>query len=295
MSSPAATTAPSISPLSGKIALITGSSRGMGRRNALELASRGASIIITYTTSLSSATSLIAEIESLNSRAIALKADVSNPAEIVTLFEQAVAHFGKLDIVVSNAGVESFGHVSEISVEEFERVFSVNTRGQLLVAKEAYRWLEVGGRLVLMSSISAQAKGVRNHAVYSGSKAAVEAFARCLAVGMLSSCYTPFSFFSPVQVDTNRVVVSHIDFGDKKITVNAIAPGGIKTDMYDQVVRKYIPGEQNMSDEEIEKVSWFIVLVSLPDPSSPSFIQCLHLFNIFIHSIDPVLTKFPFT
>lgn len=117
----------------------------MGRRNALELASRGASIIITYTHSLSAASSLIAEIESLGSRAIALKADVSKPAEIVTLFEQAVKHFGRLDIVVSNAGVESFGHVSEITAEEFERVFSVNTRGQLLVAQQAYRYLEEGG------------------------------------------------------------------------------------------------------------------------------------------------------
>lgn len=113
---------------------------------------------------------------------------------------------------------------------------------------------------MLLSSISAQAKGVKNHAIYSGSKAAVEAFARCLAVGMSPSCHSPFLFLSSpgslaVQVDTDRVLIPHIDFGDKKITVNAIAPGGIKTDMYDQVVRKYIPGEQNMSDEEIEKVS----------------------------------------
>ena len=193
MSSPA--TAPSTSRLDGKIALVTGSSRGMGRRNALELASRGASIIITYTSSSAAAEAVIKEIESLGSRAIALKADVSKPAEIVTLFEQAVKHFGKLDIVVSNAGVETFGHVSEVTVEEFERVFSVNTRGQLLVAKEAYRWLEEGGRWVLLSSISAQARGVKNHAVYSGSKAAVEAFARCLAVGMLPSCYFSFFFF----------------------------------------------------------------------------------------------------
>ena len=237
----------------------------MGRQNALELASRGADIIICYTSSAAAAETVIKDIESLGSRAIAIKADVSKPAEVSALFEQAVEHFGRLDIVVSNAGVESFGHVSEITPEEFDRVFAVNTRGQLLVAQQAYKHLEEGGRLVLLSSISAQAKGVRNHAIYSGSKAAVEAFARCLAVGMSSSCHL---FLSPLsspallamQLDTDRIFIPHIDFGDKRITVNAIAPGGIKTDMYDQVVRKYIPGEQNMSDEEVEKVS------------SPSFI-----------------------
>ena len=240
----------------------------MGRQNALELASRGADIIICYTSSFAAAEAVIKEIESLGSRAIAIKADVSKPAEVSALFEQAVKQFGRLDIVVSNAGVESFGHVSEITPEEFDRVFAVNTRGQLLVAQQAYKHLEEGGRLVLLSSISAQAKGVRNHAIYSGSKAAVEAFARCLAVGMFTLMFSYFflPLSSPAVLGYYAVrlltgfIFSHIDFGDKRITVNAIAPGGIKTDMYDQVVRKYIPGEQNMSDEEVEKVS------------SPSFI-----------------------
>ena len=197
MSSTAA--APPTSRLDGKVALVTGSSRGMGRQNALELASRGASVVICYTSSASAAEAVVKDIETLGSRAIAIKADVSKPAEIATLFEQAVKHFGKLDIVVSNAGVETFGHVSEITPEEFDRVFGVNTRGQLLVAQQAYRHLEEGGRLVLLSSISAQAKGVPNHAVYSGSKAAVEAFARCLAVGMSSSChYFPCCCLCPV-------------------------------------------------------------------------------------------------
>ena len=267
----------STSRLDGKVALVTGSSRGMGRQNALELASRGASLVICYTSSAAAAEAVVKDIESLGSRAIAIKADVSKPAEIAALFEQAVKHFGKLDIVVSNAGVETFGHVSEITPEEFDRVFAVNTRGQLFVAQQAYRYLEEGGRLVMLSSISAQARGVANHAVYSGSKGAVEAFARCLAVGMSPSCHS-FPLLSlpgwlAVQVDADRVFVSHVDFGDKKITVNAIAPGGIKTDMYAQVARKYIPGEQNMSDEEIEKVSCLC--------SSPSLIpSVLHIVNV---------------
>ena len=209
MSSTAA--ASSTSRLDGKVALVTGSSRGMGRQNALELASRGASLVICYTSSAAAAEVVVKDIESIGSRAIAIKADVSKPAEIAALFEQAVKHFGKLNIVVSNAGVETFGHVSEITPEEFDRVFAVNTRGQLFVAQQAYKYLEEGGRLVMLSSISAQARGVANHAVYSGSKGAVEAFARCLAVGMSPSCHICFFLISlpgwlAVPVDADRVL-----------------------------------------------------------------------------------------
>ena len=140
--------APATSRLDGKVALVTGSGRGMGRQNALELASRGASLVINYSRAADAAEAVVHEIEALGSRAIAIAADVSKPAEIATLFEKAVSHFGKLDIVVSNSGVETFGHISEVTVEEFDRVFAVNTRGQLLVAQQAYKYLEEGGRLV---------------------------------------------------------------------------------------------------------------------------------------------------
>ena len=145
MSSPSA---PSTSRLDGKIALVTGSGRGMGRQNALELASRGASLVINYSRAADAAQAVVREIEALGSRAIAIAADMSKPAEVAMLFEKAVSHYGKLDIVVSNSGVESFGHISEVTVEEFDRVFSVNTRGQLLVAQQAYKHLQEGGRLV---------------------------------------------------------------------------------------------------------------------------------------------------
>ncbi|KAL2056161.1 hypothetical protein ABVK25_003804 [Lepraria finkii] len=222
--------ASSTSRLDCKIALVTGSGRGMGRQNALELASRGASLVINYSKAAEPAEKVVKEIESLGQKAIAIKADVSKPAETAAMFEKAVEHYGHLDIVVSNSGVESFGHISEITPEEFDRVFAVNTKGQLLVAQQAYKHLTVGGRLVLLSSISAQAKGVANHAVYSGSKGAVEAFARCLAV----------------------------DFGPKRISVNAIAPGGIKTDMYVEAARKYIPNEASMTDQQVDELaaSW---------------------------------------
>ena len=177
------TQAPSSSRLNGKVALVTGSGRGMGRQNALELASRGASLVINYAKSADAAQKVVSEIEALGSKAVAIKGDVSIPAEIVSLFDQAVKHYGRLDIVVSNSGVESFGHISEITPEEFDRVFHVNTRGQLFTAQQAYKHLTPGGRLVMLSSISASARSIKNHAIYSGSKNAVEAFVRCLAVG----------------------------------------------------------------------------------------------------------------
>ena len=95
-------------------------------------------------------------------------------------------HYGHLDIVVSNSGVETFGHISEVTPEEFDRVFSVKTRGQFFVAQQAYKHLSVGGRLVMLSSISASATSIPNHSVYSGSKGAIESFIRCFAVGEFS-------------------------------------------------------------------------------------------------------------
>lgn len=84
--------------------------------------------------------------------------------------------------MVSNSGVEHFGHISDIKPEEFDAVFAVNTRGQLLVAQQAYKHVSTVGRLIMLSSVSTQARGVANYSLYSGSKAAIEAFARCLAV-----------------------------------------------------------------------------------------------------------------
>ena len=218
---------PTSSSLNGKIALVTGSSRGMGRQNALELASRGADLVINYVHGEKEAHKVVEEIEKMGRKAIAIQADTSKPAEIASLFDQAVKHYGQINVVVSNAGVESFDHISKITAEAFDRGFHINTRGQLLVAQQAYRHLTPGGHLVMLSSISAKAKGVKNHAVYSGSKAAVEAFVRCLAV----------------------------DMGDKKIIVNGIAPGGVKTDMATAAAKLYLPADkQNLSNEEVEQM-----------------------------------------
>jgi len=218
--------------LDGKVALVTGSGRGIGAAMAIYLARRGAKVIVNYANSQDAANKVVDEIKKNGGEAIALKADVGEPSQTAKLMEQSVEHFGQLDIVCSNSGVVSFGHFKDVTEEEFDRVFRINTRGQFFVAREAYKHLSVGGRIILMGSITGQAKGVPKHAVYSGSKGAIETFVRCMA----------------------------IDAGDKKITVNCVAPGGIKTDMYHAVCREYIPNGASLSDDQVDEVSNFILL-----------------------------------
>lgn len=193
---------------------------------ALELGRRGAKVIVNYANSTESAEEVVSLIKEGGSDAASVKANVSDVEQIVAMFAEAKRAFGRLDIVCSNSGVVTFGHIKDVTPEEFDRVFNINTRGQFFVAREAYKHLEVGGRLIMMGSITGQAKAVPMHTVYSGSKGTIETFVRCMA----------------------------LDFGDKKITVNAVAPGGIKTDMYHAVCREYIPGGKDLDDDGVDDV-----------------------------------------
>ncbi|KAM3417789.1 hypothetical protein BST61_g6017 [Cercospora zeina] len=213
------------SRLDGKVALVTGSGRGIGAAIAQELARRGAKVVVNYANSSEAADKVVQAIKEHGGDAIALQADVGDVSQTIRLMDQAVEHFGQLDVVCSNSGVVSFGHLKDVTEEEYDRVMRVNTRGQFFVAREAYKHLSVGGRIIMMGSITGQAKGVPKHAVYSGSKGAIETFVRCMA----------------------------IDCGDKKITVNCVAPGGIKTDMYHAVCREYIPDGEKLSDDEVDE------------------------------------------
>jgi len=152
---------------------------------ALELARRGAKVVVNYANSSEAADDVVKQIKAMKTGAdaVAIKANVANVSESAKLMEDVVKHFGKLDICCSNSGVVSFGHFKDVTEEEYDRVMSINTRGQFFVAKEAYKRMEVGGRIILMGSITGQAKGVPKHAVYSGSKGAIETFTRCMAVG----------------------------------------------------------------------------------------------------------------
>jgi len=233
--------------LDGKVALVTGSGRGIGAAIAIELGKRGAKVVVNYANSLESANQVVAEIKENGSEAIALKADVGDVAQVMSLMDECVKHFGKLDIVSSNSGIVSFSHLKDVTEEDFDRIFRVNTRGQFFVAREAYKHLGVGGRIILTSSNTASVKGVPKHAVYSGSKGAVESFIRCMA----------------------------IDCGDKKITVNAIAPGAIKTDMFRAVAREYIPGGENFTDQQVDEcAAWLSPLERVGMPTDIGRVVC---------------------
>ena len=156
---------------------------------------------------------------------MAIQADVSDVAEIGRLFEESVKWKGKVDIVCSNSGMESFEHVGDVTPERFDAVFGLNLRAQFFVGQAAYKYCTPGGRLVLMSSIAAGLITVGDHALYSGSKAAINGITKSFAQ----------------------------DFGRKGITVNAIAPGGVKSDMFEQVAWRYLPGgEKGWGRERVE-------------------------------------------
>jgi tetrahydroxynaphthalene reductase len=210
------------SRLDGKVALVTGSGRGIGAAIALYLGRLGAKVVVDYANSIQDAEKVVAEVKAFGSDAIALKADIRQVPQIVKLFDDAVAHFGHLDIAVSNSGIVSFGHLKDVTEEEFDRVFSLNTRGQFFVAREAYLHLENRGRIILTSSNTSKEFSVPKHSLYSGSKGAVDWFVR---------------IFSK-------------DCGDKKITVNGVAPGGTITDMFHEVSHHYIPNGTTYTAEE---------------------------------------------
>ncbi|KAI1355174.1 tetrahydroxynaphthalene reductase [Xylaria sp. FL0043] len=226
--SPSATAEPmsnQVKPLAGKVALITGAGRGIGRGIALELGKRGAFIVVNYGRSSKSAEGVVRELEELGSKAVALQADISKPAEVAGLFEKAMAHFGRIDYVVSNSGMEVWCEETEVTPELFDQVFNLNCRGQFFVAQQGLKHCSEGGRIILTSSIAAQMAGIPNHALYAGSKAAVEGFTRAFAV----------------------------DCGRKRITCNAVAPGGIQTDMFDENSWHYVPGGYKGMPVEIIK------------------------------------------
>jgi 3-oxoacyl-[acyl-carrier protein] reductase len=203
-----------VKPLAGKVALVTGAGRGIGRGIALELGKRGASIVVNYGRSSSAADDVVSQLGKLGSKSVAMQADISKPHEVAALFGKAVSHFGRLDYVVSNSGMEVWCEETEVTQDLFDQVFNLNCRGQFFVAQQGLKHCNEGGRIILTSSIAAQMAGIPNHALYAGSKAAVEGFTRAFAV----------------------------DCGRKRMTCNAIAPGGIQTDMFDENSWHYVPG-----------------------------------------------------
>lgn len=208
---------------SGKVAVVTGAGRGIGKGIAMELAREGASLAISYISDAKSATETLSAIQQFGD-GIAIQADSSEVSQIENLIDQIVQHYGRIDILVSNAGIEHFSTIEESTPTDFDRVFSINTRGQFFVVQQAVQHMAPGGRIVCSSSMSATFPFAR-HAIYAASKAAVEAMVKNLA----------------------------IDLGQRGITINAIAPGPVWTDMARQHSKEYLSGYPNLPMEDLVK------------------------------------------
>jgi len=208
----------------GKVALVTGASRGIGKGIALDLASRGANVVVNYVKSASAAEEVVTQIKAMGQKAVAIQADVSKFEDVKRMFDEAEQVLGKLDIVMSNSGIECFADLEDTTPELYDKVMNLNTRGQFFVAQQGYLHMNNHGRIILTSSVAAHMRGLKGHSLYSASKAAVEAMVR--------------SFPN--------------DFAEKKVTVNAIAPGGVASDMAVENAWRYTPGgKPDMSIKEI--------------------------------------------
>ncbi|MNQ12370.1 3-oxoacyl-[acyl-carrier-protein] reductase FabG [compost metagenome] len=156
--------------LNNKVALITGSARGLGKAIAERYASLGANIVINYSRDSASADEVVSNITAMGVKVIAIQADISKTDDLERLFAQAKAHFGKIDIVVANAGIELVElPVTDFTEEQFDKVFSINTKGTYFTMQQAAKNIENNGRIIYIAS-STTSYPVPGMAIYGGSK-----------------------------------------------------------------------------------------------------------------------------
>lgn len=191
-----------MSSLNGKVALVTGASRGIGRAIAERLAQDGASVVVNYANSAGEAKKVVAEIEAKGGTAVAIQADVSRVSNIRRLFQEAFDRYGRLDIVVANAGIFLEKPLAEVTEQEFDDIFTLNAKGAFFTLQEAARRISEGGRIVTISSGGTKLR-FAGAAAYLGTKAALEQFSKTLAT----------------------------ELGPRGVTVNAVSPGFTETDM----------------------------------------------------------------
>lgn len=196
-----------------KVAIVTGASRGIGRAAAERLADSGCTVVVNYATSADEAAAVVDTITDKGGRATAIQADMGQVADIVRLFAQTRERFGRLDILVANAGTCSFMPLARTTEEDFERMFSVNAKGVFFCLREAERHMEDGGRIICLSTIGT-VMNMPGGSCYFGTKGAVEQFCRVFAR----------------------------EVADRNITVNLVSPGFIETEMLRGLLADVDPG-----------------------------------------------------
>ena len=191
-----------MSRLKGKVAVVTGASKGIGAGIARSLAEAGASVVVNYASSREGADRVVAQIREAGGKAVAVQGDVSKAADVKRLFDETKKTYGKLDVLVNNAGVYEFGPLEGVTEAEFHREFDINVLGTLLATQESLNHFGPdGGSVINLSSVTSL-NPVPNAVVYSATKSAVDSITRSLAK----------------------------ELGSRKIRVNAIAPGGVETE-----------------------------------------------------------------
>ena len=188
--------------LAEKVAVVTGASKGIGAEIAKHLAAAGASVVVNYASSSEGANRVVNEITESGGKAIAVQADVSQPADIENLFRETMKAYDRVDILVNNAGIYEFAPIEEVTAEHFHRQFDLNVLGLLLVTQQAIKHFgSAGGNIVNISSV-VSTNTPPESSVYSATKAAVDAITRSLAK----------------------------ELGPRKIRVNSVNPGMVETE-----------------------------------------------------------------
>jgi 3-oxoacyl-[acyl-carrier protein] reductase len=188
--------------LEGKVAVVTGASKGIGAEIARQLAAEGASVVVNYATSKTGADKVVAGITGKGGKAVAVQADVAREADIKRLFAEGKKAFGKLDVLVNNAGIYDFAPLEAITADNFNKQFGLNVLGLILTTQEAVKHFgSAGGSVINISSLVGKL-GLPGTTVYSATKAAVDSITRTLSV----------------------------ELGPKKIRVNAVNPGMVATE-----------------------------------------------------------------
>src|SRR6266852_389338 len=167
--------------LADKVAVVTGASKGIGAAIAKHLAAEGAAVVVNYASSKEGADRVVNEIASNGGKAIAVQANVAKQKEIERLFSETKKAFGRLDVLVNNAGIYEFLPLEGVTEEHFHKQFNLNVLGLLLTTQEAVKHFGPNGGSVVNISSVVSTKGVPNAAVYSGTKGAVDAITRSLA------------------------------------------------------------------------------------------------------------------
>ena len=190
-----------MSKLTGKVAVVTGASKGIGAAIAKSLGAAGASVVVNYASSKEGADKVVAEITKAGGKAVAVGGNVSKPADAQGIIDAAIKNFGKLDVLVNNSGVYEFGPIEAITPEHFHKQFDVNVLGLLLVTQAAVKHLPKGGSIINIGSLVSRITPPAS-AVYTATKGAVDAI-----TGVLS-----------------------LELGAKGIRVNALNPGLVETE-----------------------------------------------------------------